>query len=261
MNAYTTKQPHETSAAAIIRNSIVLAGAAALVGILLATVAGVLGLWIAGPAAAQWGFALTILATALALAALLKSAWDNSRWILVETIASRIAKTNAEAARLEAEAKAIAASKPAVIQTVNAEAGAKVKASITAPRVTVQGKEISWNQITALQAGESAARTLTFPAADVRWMLEQFANVKHSKRLFIGESLPYSEAKAYPELYNEIIRVLVDAGAIVGRSDRTSGQLLVKDPGQLMKIVDQTHPGGNVTLELPALPEPSGIAA
>jgi hypothetical protein len=257
-NAFTTKHAHETTSATLIRNSFALALGVLAAGLVLSAVAGVLGLWIAGAAAAQWAFAISIAGVALALAALFKSAWDNSRWILVETIAAAVAKTNAEAERIAAEAQAIKGSNPSVIQTVNAEAGAKVRASVTAPRVRVQGKEFSWNQINALAPSEPATRTLVYPAQDVRWMLEQFADVKHSKRLFMGEDLPYSKAKAYPELYNEVIRVLIGAGVLIGRTDRTSGQLLVRDTDKLMHLVEQQHPGGEITLELPALPAETG---
>lgn len=251
MNSYSNPQ---SNSRALVEQTILLCGIVGLAALILIAVSIALGATLLGMAFAQWAAAILVAGAGLLIAALIVSAWNNSRWLLVEPIAAVIA-------RQDAETEAIKSNAPAVIQTVNAEAGAKVKASVSAPRVSVRGKSVTWNQVNQIVQPEPQTKRLEFPREDVLWMLEQFVNVKHSKRPFVGTDTPYSKLPAYPELYNEVIRILVEGEAIKGRAPKNAGHLVVTDIQQLAELVDAAHPKGVIidsaepTPPAPALPE------
>ena len=249
MNAYNSTAPEATSAA-LVRNSIMIGAASGALAIILTAVSVLLGALAFGADFAIWASVAILAGAGLVIAYLLISAWQNARWVLVETIAANIEKTRAEAQRIEAEADAIAGANTAIIQNVNAGDGAKVKANITAPRVRVNGRDVSWGQINQLNQIAPEPRRVEIPRQDVLWMLEQFINAGHSRRVFERETLPYSQIPAYPDAYRALIAALVEGHALVGRGERAAGRLVVKDVAELAQIVDAAHPRGLV-LELP----------
>lgn len=236
----------ETNSRALVDNTLILGGAIAIVALVLIVIVAALGATLLGMEFAEWIAGALVIGAGIFEAFLILRTWENVRWILVEPIAALVA-------RQDAETNAIQGQTNAVFQTVNAEAGAKVKASITAPRVSVMGKSVSWNQLNQLNQTAPEPKRLEFPREDVLWMLEQFIAVKHSKRPFVGQELPYSRLPAYPELYNEVVRILVDGQAIQGRGPRDAGTLTLKEIGALAKMIDAEHPRG-VVIDVQAMP-------
>ena len=176
-------------------------------------------------------------------------------WVESVRVAQWLVKERelAQLDRVDAESNAIAATGKAggIVQTNYAAPGSTLKAQVKAPRVSILGKKVSWNQITQINQPQPEIRRIEIPREDWTWMLEQFVNAGHSKRLFTSETLPYSGLPAYPHLYQLLIETLCKGEAIIGRGERASGTLRVKDVPALTKIVDQAHPKG-ITLELPA---------
>lgn len=179
--------------------------------------------------------------TAIIALALIFS-YSGAHWILTEQVSADLWDREAQREMLK--------SAGIVQQNINTGSGT-IKPKIQAPRIKVMGRDISWGQVNQISQSSPEPRRIEIPREDVLWMLEQFVNVKHSKRPFLGEELPNSRLPAYPDLYNEIIRILVDGRAIIGRDNRVAGHLVIKDVSALTQLVDRAHPGG-VVLELPA---------
>lgn len=262
-NPYTAHPAHETASDTLIRNSILISVTLAIFGFLFALLGGLVALWVAGQDFAKWTAITIIAGFALAIASLLVKGWENARWVLVETIAANISKTRAEANRIDAEADAISGAGNVNIQTVNAGEGAKVKAQLDAPRVSVRGKAVSWNQVNQLnQVNQADTRRIEIPAADVRWIVEQLANgYGHSKSKWVKAriELPHSRLTVTYDVYKTIMDALTTANppAIIGRDERASGKLIEQDPAKLVKLIEQSHPDAGskgIIITLPAPP-------
>jgi hypothetical protein len=59
------------------------------------------------------------------------------------------------------------------------------------------------------------------------------------------QELPYSRLPVTYEIYKTVVDALAGATppAIVGRGERASGKLVEQDPAQLVKLIEQSHPG------------------
>lgn len=265
MNTYSNPQ---TNSRALVDQTLILCGIIAIAFIALIVVSITLGATLLGMEFARWSAVILTFGASLLIAALIVRTWNSARYLLVEPIAAYVTRQDADSAkvkaeaekilaeadRIDAESNAIKTDAPAIFQTVSAGAGAKVKASITAPRVSVQGKSVSWNQVNQLDQTTAEPKRLEFPREDWLWMLEQFVKVKHSKRPFVTERVPFSQQPAYPELYNEVIRILVEGEAIKGRAAKTAGHLVVTDVNQLARLVEAAHPKGMI---IDATPTPA----
>lgn len=241
-------QSSESTSRLIVRQAITVSIAAGLASIPLALVAGVTTALLVGIEGARLAGAAVFLGAGLYVASVLVGAWQAARWVLVEAIACQVEKTRAEAARIAAEAEALAGNSGATIvnQNISAERGAKVKAQALAPTVRIMGKQVSWNQLNAVIRPDPEPRRLAVPREDYVWLLEQFLAAGHSRRLYAGRELPYSKAQAYPYIYKTVVADLVEAGAIIGRGDRAAGRLVIQDLAELVDVVDRKHPSGLV---------------
>lgn len=265
MNTYSNP---ETNSRALVEQTLILCGIVTLAAIVLIVVSITLGATLLGMEFARWSAAVLTFGASLLIAALIVRTWNSSRYLLVEPIAAYVTRQDADSAKVKAEAEkilaeadridaesaAIKTNAPAIFQTVSAGAGAKVKANITAPRVSVRGKSVSWNQVNQISQPDAEPKRLEFPREDWLWMLDQFLKVKHSKRLFVTERAPFSQQPAYPELYNELIRILVEGEAIKGRAPKSAGHLVITDINQLARLVEAEHPKGMI---IDATPTPA----
>lgn len=259
MSVQLQTHAHETTGRAIVHASILVSVAIGILALLLIGVSALL--------AAAFGLGLDFLlwssvvylgGSGLLVAALLLMGWENARWVLVETIAANVEKgraeakrIEAEAVRIEAEADAISGANTAIIQNVNAAEGSKVKASLNAPRVSVRGKSVSWNQLNQLNQSAPEVRRIEIPALDVIWFAEQLANgYPHSKRSWLGQKFPNSRLTVDYLIYTALVEPLAEQGHIVGRGDRSAGKLVETNPTNLVKAIDPQ--GKGLVLELPA---------
>lgn len=247
------------AAGAVIVASIPLAAAGALIASALGYDAALVG--------------GSIVSAAIVLAALIGfDALRTARTLIVDQIAAHLSRHTAEAKRIDAEAQRILAE----ADRIDAESAALTRATSSAAQVnvnsgsgsmkvqnkpiayTVNGQIVNGNQLN--QINQIDQRRIEIPAADVRWFAEQLANgYGHSKSKWVSAKveLPYSRLTVTYEIYKAIIDALAGATppAIVGRGERASGTLTEKDPAQLVKLIEQTHPGAaskGITLELPA---------
>lgn len=247
---------HQTAVRDYLKVSLMGAGAVMLVGLPLAAAGAVLAFALGYDPALVAG--ALIFGAALVGALFVVDGLRVTRWAVVETIAAALDRQHAEtereraqAHRIEAEAEAITGANTVISQNITAGDGATIKAPVKAPRVTVMGKQVSWSQVNQITPAQPEPRRIEIPREDVLWMLEQFTRAGHSRRVFEGANLPYSQLPAYPDPYRALIGALVEGAALVGRGERATGRLVVKDLGQLAKIVDTAYPRG-VVLELPA---------
>jgi len=169
-----------------------------------------------------------------------------AQWLVFDRQGAELDRVDAESFALKASAQG-----GGIVQMNNAAPGSTLKAQVKAPRVSILGKKVSWNQVNQIHQTTPDIRRIEIPREDWTWMLEQFVKVGHSKRLFTSETLPYSKLPAYPHLYQFLIDLLCEQQAIVGRGDRAKGTLTVKDVTALTRIVEQARPQG-VVLELPS---------
>lgn len=256
----------ELNTNALVRNSLVLSGAIGALAFVLTLAASIMGAIVLGADFAMGAAAIILAGAGLTIAAILLRAWENARWMLVETIAADIAKRDAEAAKIQAEAHAIeAAAERSTAQILNINAGSGTM-NVKAKPITyrVNGQVVNGNQLNQIDA---APRVLQIDAADVRWFVEQLANgYGHSKAKWLavrGEDgktkpveLPYSRQPVTYDIYKALIDAITEAGGIVGRGERASGRLIETQPAQLVKMIEASYPdaGRNgITLELPAV--------
>lgn len=261
MSASTTYRTHETTSAALIRNSIILSATIALVGIAFAIFAGVIGLWLVGADVALWASILILAGFTLGLAFLFKNTWDNVRWMLVESIAAEIAERKANAKRIDAEAELTLANADAIdrasqggsaLQINNASNGGKItKPHLQAPTVRIQGKEVFWNQINQIDQSTPEPRRIEIPTEDVKFFCDELARgVKHSKANWLGRELPNSRIAVSWEVYRAFVDPLAERGQIVGRGPKASGRLVETDPSHLLAALNEHYPTG-IVIEVP----------
>lgn len=211
----------------------------------------------------------SIVTAAILLAALIAfDALRTARTLIVDQIAAHLSRHTAEAKRINAEAEKLlaeadridaesAAIKQAAQINMNTGSGT-MKVQNKPITYTVAGQVVNGNQLN--QLNQVDARKIEIPAADVRWFAEQLATgYGHSKSKWVSAKveLPYSRLPVTYEIYKAIIDALAGATppAIVGRGERASGTLTEKDPAQLVKLIEQAHPGAGskgIVLELPA---------
>lgn len=275
MSTITSNPINETAAREYAKLAGIAAGAIIVASVPLSLAGALIANALGYDAALVGG---SIIAAAILIAALVS--WDAlriARWMMVEQIASHIARHDAEAAaikekahaeseRILAEADRMDAEAAAIKLT--AERAAQLNLNTGAGNMKVSNKPVTYSvggnvvgQLNlANQIGE--IRRIEIPAADVRWIAEQLANgYSHAKSAWVGKKvvLPYSGLPVTYEIYKEVIcdpLAGAEPPAIVGRGPRASGALVEKNPAQLVKAIEQTHPDAaskGVVLELPAL--------
>lgn len=192
-----------------------------------------------------WAFPVITLLGLLSGGLLIAFAWlsaiQDVRWALVESIASELD---------DASAQREAVRSASIIQNINAPGGT-VKARPIVYKVG--GQLVNGNQLN--QIAQTEPRRIEIAAADVRWFAEQLANgYPLSKAKWLGLELPYSRLPVSWAIYKALIDPLASYGAIAGRGERASGKLVEKNPAQLVKVIEQAHPGAStrgIVLELP----------
>ncbi len=171
------------------------------------------------------------------------TAMDDSRWMLVESVASSLDNDAAQRAALQSAS---------IIQNINNSPGGTVKAK---PIVYKIGGVVQ-NQLALNQINQSEPRRIEIAGSDVRWFADQLAQgYGLSKAKWLGVELPYSRIPVSYAIYKVLMTALANYGAIAGRGDRASGKLVEKNPAQLVKAIEQAHPGAaskGIVLELPA---------
>lgn len=265
MNTYSNP---ETNSRALVEQTLILCGIVTLAAIVLIVVSITLGATLLGMEFARWSAAVLTFGASLLIAALIVRTWNSSRYLLVEPIAAYVTRQDADAAKVKAEAEKLlaeadridaesAALKQAAQINMNTGSGT-MKVQNKPITYTVAGQVVNGNQLN--QLNQVDARKIEIPAADVRWFAEQLANgYGHSKSKWVSAKveLPYSRMPVTYEIYKAIIDALAGATppAIIGRGERASGTLTEKDPAQLVKLIEQAHPGAGskgIVLELPA---------
>lgn len=206
-----------------------------------------------------------------------------ARWMMVEQIASHLARHDAEAAKHNAEAAAIKERGHAEAERILAEAdaielsaqrAAQLNLNTGPGNMKVSNKPVQYNvaghavgQLNLNQINQTETRKIEIPAHDLVWIHEQLANgYGHSKGDWKVNAkkkdrirLPYSGLSVDYEIYKEVIcdpLAEAEPPAIVGRGDRASGELVTREPAELMKALEQKYPGASskgIVLELPAL--------
>lgn len=96
---------------------------------------------------------------------------------------------------------------------------------------------------------------IQFDDRDVFYLLQFMAERGHSRRLCVVQELPYSNQKVPLLLYETLVQALAAGGKIAGRRHGSAGELVDKDPRQLMKVVKSQFPDG-VRLQLPEASKP-----
>jgi hypothetical protein len=256
MNTYSNPQ---TNSRALVEQTMILCGIVTLAGIVLIAVSITLGATLLGMEFARWSAAILTFGASLLIAALIVRTWSSNRYLLVEPIAAYITRQDADSAKVKAEAEKILAE----ADRIDAESAALARATSAAQlnmntgsgTMKVQNKPIQYNvagtaigQLTLNQTNQIDQRKIEIPAADVRWIAEQLGTgYGHSKNKWVKAhvELPYSRQTVTWEIYKAIMDALVSAEppAIIGRDERASGKLIEQDPAQLVKLIEQTHPG------------------
>ena len=252
-----TTATSETNSRALVRNSIILSGALGALALVMIAISAILGAIVLGADFAMYASLAILAGAGLSVGMILLRAWENARWMLVETIAADIANRTAAANKIDAEAQAIlAAAERSSAQVLNINTGSGTM-NVKAKPITyrVNGQVVNGNQLN--QTNQIDARTLHIDAADVRWFCEQIAaGFGHSKSKWVNAriELPYSRQLVTYDIYKCLVDAIADAGGIVGRGERASGRLIETEPAQLVKMIEATHPGASakgITLELP----------
>ena len=75
------------------------------------------------------------------------------------------------------------------------------------------------------------------PECDLLHFIERVVIAGHSKRVWLGQTLPSGKVVATFQDYDQMISPLLKAGLIVGRGERSAGKLVTDDAGELKRAL------------------------
>jgi len=99
------------------------------------------------------------------------------------------------------------------------------------------GSQVENTRLVGLNIHRPARFIEGVPECDLTHFLERAVIAGHSKRVWLGQTLPSGKVVTTFQDYDQMIAPLLKAGLIVGRGERSAGKLVTDDAGELKRAL------------------------
>lgn len=169
-----------------------------------------------------WAFQVITLCGLLAGGLVIAFAWlaalQDARWMMVETIARELESRDAEREALQ-----------------QGKVSTHVEQRGISNAVTVNNGPVESIRLVPVRGSGTLVDGV--PVEDLSAFVEGILLRGHSQRAWMGKQLPSGRTIATFEEYRGLVSPLVKAGLIVGRSERSAGQLVTRDLGEIKRVL------------------------